>query len=277
MRSVAPPGGPHRPLLEGLPQAAGPPAVGTGPGVGGDHRDQARGAVGPVASAPARPRRPPVLRMPQGAPPVRRRSPLHPWPDLLSARAQPVLPRPRLAPDHRGQLLVDIRAVRADSEGDMGGAIREVVKYCTKLTDAGALRERRPRPPPPLAPVGRAALGEPRLPPYVVRHAFTLLLRRPGLRSVRFHDLRHTAATLLLSRCVHPKIVSEMLGHATIAITLDLPSHVTPPCSGSRARAGRPAAGEPTPREWRNQPRRDNIRVIGRTVEGATASEDGGC
>jgi hypothetical protein len=82
--------------------------------------------------------------------------------------------------------VVDIRAVRADSEGDMGGAIREVVKYCTKLTDAGALRERRPRPPPPLAPVGRAALGEPRLPPYVVRHAFTLLLRRAGLRSVRF-------------------------------------------------------------------------------------------
>lgn len=45
---------------------------------------------------------------------------------------------------------------------------------------------------------------------------------------VRFHDLRHTAATLMLRASVHPKIVSERLGHATIAITLDLYSHVVP-------------------------------------------------
>lgn len=44
----------------------------------------------------------------------------------------------------------------------------------------------------------------------------------------RFHDLRHTCATLLLSRNVNPKVVSEMLGHATIAITLDTYSHVLP-------------------------------------------------
>jgi integrase len=43
---------------------------------------------------------------------------------------------------------------------------------------------------------------------------------------VRFHDLRHTCATLLLTKGVHPKIVSEMLGHATI--TLDVYSHVIP-------------------------------------------------
>ena len=41
------------------------------------------------------------------------------------------------------------------------------------------------------------------------------------------HDLRHTAATLLLSEGVHPKVASEMLGHATVAITLDRYSHVT--------------------------------------------------
>jgi integrase len=45
---------------------------------------------------------------------------------------------------------------------------------------------------------------------------------------VRFHDLRHTCATLLLSKNVNPKIVSEMLGHATVAITLDIYSHVLP-------------------------------------------------
>ncbi len=45
---------------------------------------------------------------------------------------------------------------------------------------------------------------------------------------MRFHDLRHTAATLLLGRGVNPKIVSEMLGHASIAFTLDSYSHALP-------------------------------------------------
>jgi site-specific recombinase XerD len=40
--------------------------------------------------------------------------------------------------------------------------------------------------------------------------------------------LRHTAATLLLGKAVHPKVVAEMLGHSRIAVTLDLYSHVTP-------------------------------------------------
>ena len=44
---------------------------------------------------------------------------------------------------------------------------------------------------------------------------------------MRFHDLRHTHATQLLANGVHPKIVSERLGHASVAITLDLYSHVT--------------------------------------------------
>ena len=58
-------------------------------------------------------------------------------------------------------------------------------------------------------------------------------LRRAALPRIRFHDLRHTAATLMLSRGVHPKIASEMLGHPTIAITLDLYSHVTPTMQSS--------------------------------------------
>jgi integrase len=45
---------------------------------------------------------------------------------------------------------------------------------------------------------------------------------------MRFHDLRHTAATLMLLKGVHPKVVSEMLGHSTVSITLDLYSHVLP-------------------------------------------------
>lgn len=65
-------------------------------------------------------------------------------------------------------------------------------------------------------------------PQNLVRHSFYPLLDRAGLPRIRFHDLRHTAATLLLSQNVHPKVVSEMLGHSQIAVTLDLYSHVTP-------------------------------------------------
>lgn len=61
-----------------------------------------------------------------------------------------------------------------------------------------------------------------------LRNEFWPLLRRASLPRIRFHDLRHTAATLLLGQGVHPKIVSEMLGHSQVGITLDLYSHVTP-------------------------------------------------
>jgi integrase len=66
---------------------------------------------------------------------------------------------------------------------------------------------------------------------------FVPLLKRAGLPRIRFHDLRHTAATLLLGRGIHPKIVSEMLGHTTVGITLDLYSHVTPTMQREAARA----------------------------------------
>jgi integrase len=61
-----------------------------------------------------------------------------------------------------------------------------------------------------------------------VRRHFVKLLSLAGLPRVRFHDLRQTHATLLLTQGVHPKVVSERLGHATIALTLDTYSHVLP-------------------------------------------------
>ncbi len=68
--------------------------------------------------------------------------------------------------------------------------------------------------------------------------SFARLLRCAGLPTdTRFHDLRHTCATLLLSRNVNPKIVSEMLGHANIAITLDTYSHVLPDMQERAAKA----------------------------------------
>jgi integrase len=58
------------------------------------------------------------------------------------------------------------------------------------------------------------------------KRSFAPLLVRAGLPHMTFHQLRHTAATILLLKNVNPKIVSEMLGHASIAITLDTYSHV---------------------------------------------------
>ena len=66
---------------------------------------------------------------------------------------------------------------------------------------------------------------------------FKALLKRAQLPVRRFHDLRHTCATLLLTMNVNPKIVSEMLGHGTIAITLDTYSHVLPNMRDQAAQA----------------------------------------
>ena len=57
---------------------------------------------------------------------------------------------------------------------------------------------------------------------------FRPLLRRTGLPPIRIHDLRHSYASIALARGVHPKVVQEAMGHATIAVTLDLYSHVVP-------------------------------------------------
>ena len=62
----------------------------------------------------------------------------------------------------------------------------------------------------------------------LMRRSFKPLLREASVRDIRFHDLRHTCATLLLSKGKHPKFVQELLGHATVSITLDTYSHVLP-------------------------------------------------
>jgi integrase len=66
---------------------------------------------------------------------------------------------------------------------------------------------------------------------------FARLLKEARLPHIRFHDLRHTCATLLLTQGTHPKYVQDLLGHATIAITLDTYSHVMPGMGDQTARA----------------------------------------
>ncbi len=62
----------------------------------------------------------------------------------------------------------------------------------------------------------------------MMRRSFRPILAKAGLPRIRFHDLRHSCATLLLSLGVHPKVVQERLGHSQIAVTLDTYSHVLP-------------------------------------------------
>jgi integrase len=71
----------------------------------------------------------------------------------------------------------------------------------------------------------------------VATASFKPLLRKAGLPDIRFHDLRHTCATLLLTRGHHPKLVQELLGHASVAMTLDRYSHVLPGMGNQTAAA----------------------------------------
>jgi integrase len=64
--------------------------------------------------------------------------------------------------------------------------------------------------------------------PDVLVSQFKKLLKDTGLPDMRFHDLRHSAATILLSMGVHAKVVQELLGHTTISMTMDTYSHVLP-------------------------------------------------
>ena len=64
--------------------------------------------------------------------------------------------------------------------------------------------------------------------PNSVSKAWGLIAKKAGVKSIRFHDARHSHATLLLRQGAHPRVVQEGLGHSTIATTLDVYSHVTP-------------------------------------------------
>jgi integrase len=80
------------------------------------------------------------------------------------------------------------------------------------------------------------AIGAPLDPSYQTA-TFKMAAAKAGLPVIRFHDMRHSAATMLLARGVHVKLISEMLGHATITLTLDTYSHVIPAMHGDAAAA----------------------------------------
>jgi len=75
------------------------------------------------------------------------------------------------------------------------------------------------------------------------QRSFIPLLERADLPQITFHDLRHTCASLLFQRNVHPKFVQDLLGHASVAITLDTYSHMLPGMGGEAAAAMSEALG----------------------------------
>jgi len=64
--------------------------------------------------------------------------------------------------------------------------------------------------------------------PENLKRTFERLIKAAGVPKIRFHDLRHTHATMLLAQGVHAKVISERLGHSNIKTTLDIYSHVLP-------------------------------------------------
>jgi integrase len=81
------------------------------------------------------------------------------------------------------------------------------------------------------------AVGRPINASNLLHQRFHPLLKRAGLPRIRFHDLRHTYATIALGRGVPLKVVSDALGHSSIAITADTYMHVTPGMSRAAADA----------------------------------------
>jgi len=67
--------------------------------------------------------------------------------------------------------------------------------------------------------------GKPLNPPSLSRD-FGRIAKKAGLNGVRFHDLRHTFASLMLLKGAKPKVISEALGHASVAFTMDTYSHI---------------------------------------------------
>ena len=68
--------------------------------------------------------------------------------------------------------------------------------------------------------------GQP-IDPSVLSHGFGRIVKMAGL-DVRFYDLRHSCATLMLGAGIHPEVVQEMLGHSSIQITVDIYGHTVP-------------------------------------------------
>ena len=92
--------------------------------------------------------------------------------------------------------------------------------------------------------------GHPLDPENFTKRDFARVLRRSGVRRIRFHDLRHTYTSLLIAQGAHPKYIQAQLGHASIQTTLDRYGHLMPDVHTAEAKKldqldlGRPATSD---------------------------------
>ena len=140
---------------------------------------------------------------------------------LTTAKSGPVLSTPKTKGSRRSVTLTQsaVEALRSHLQRQLG----EIDRAASLWRENGL--------------IFASEAGDPLDRRYLTNHRFKPLLKRAGLPPIRFHDLRHTCATLLLGANVNPKIVSELLGHASIAITLDTYSHVLPNMQSEAAKA----------------------------------------
>ncbi|MFC1947543.1 tyrosine-type recombinase/integrase [Chloroflexota bacterium] len=83
--------------------------------------------------------------------------------------------------------------------------------------------------------------------PNTVTRSWQIIAARAGVKVIRFHDARHTHASLMLKKGIHPKIVQERLGHSNISMTLDTYSHVAPGLQEAAAKSFDEMLGQQQP------------------------------
>jgi integrase len=133
---------------------------------------------------------------------------------LSSAKTGPRFTAPKTAKSRRTVRITDAAVVALARHG--AAQEKERARLGNLWDDSGDL-------------VFRSTTGSPLNRHNLVKRSFKPLLEKAGLpHSVRFHDLRHTAASLLFSRGTHPKMVQELLGHSDISVTLNTYSHMVP-------------------------------------------------
>ena len=115
----------------------------------------------------------------------------------------------------QGLVITEPKSEKARRPITISASVIDIIKHHLGLIDKG----------PGL--LFTTSTGNPISPRNVLRH-FKTVIEQTGLPEIRFHDLRHTHATLLLAAGVHPKVVQERLGHSQISLTLDTYSHVIP-------------------------------------------------
>ena len=127
-------------------------------------------------------------------------------------------------------------AARVVGDASGGGEVSGLLAGEGCIGCASAPRRRSPNGNCGHGPVFYDAAGDP-LSPTKETKRFQRATTVTGLPEIRFHTPRHTAATILLAKGVHVKLVSEMLGHSSIVLTLDTYSHVIPAMHGAAAAA----------------------------------------